>query len=111
VLASAGIYALDPQTTHVALLDAPVPVRILQRLLDALPGRANAVLAAPSEALGQLQNLLVVHLSVCVSFFLLRSYKAPTAAELLMDAETLAWILRCNHNSLRTIAQQSRPKP
>lgn len=32
-----------------------------------------------------------------MSFFLLRSYKAPTAAESLMDAETLAWILRCNH--------------
>ena len=82
MLPSAGIYALNPQPSHIALLIATISIRILQCLLHSLPGCPDAVLAATSEPLRQLQYLLVVHCDRCAfvsaSFLaLLGRWKTP----------------------------------
>ena len=51
MLLGAGVYALDPQRTHLPLLRPPVAVGILQRLLHALTCNPDAVLRATPEAL------------------------------------------------------------
>ena len=82
MLPSAGIDALNPKPSHVALLIATIPIRILQCLLHSLPGCPDAVLATTSEPLRQLQYLLVVHCDRCAflspSFLaLLGRWKTP----------------------------------
>lgn len=82
MLPGAGIDALNPKPSHVALLIATIPIRILQCLLHSLPGCPDAVLATTSEPLRQLQYLLVVHCDRCAflspSFLvLLGRWKTP----------------------------------
>src|SRR3712207_6576015 len=58
--ADSGVEALDPQSAEGALLVATVTRRILHALLDRLLGNADRILAAAVEALGCLENLLVL---------------------------------------------------
>lgn len=110
MLTSAGINALDPQSTHVTLLVAPIPVCILQGFLDALPRRANAVLAAPSEALGELQNLLVVHLRSAPDFS--SSYTGPVSAiSLVQVLKALVEAPELEVVQTTTTASSKNPKP
>jgi hypothetical protein len=67
VLAGTGREALDPQSPPVPLLHLPIPVRVLPRLLHLRDGDLEAVLAPPPEALGVLQQALVLCLfSFCM---------------------------------------------
>lgn len=54
MLFAAGVDALDPKAPHVALLVAPVPVRVLQRLFHSLSRDAYAILGTPPKALCEL---------------------------------------------------------
>src|SRR5690606_7995684 len=60
VLTHGGVDALDPERTEGALLGLAVAVGVLQALVDSGLGRADGVLAPAIEALGSLQNLLVL---------------------------------------------------
>lgn len=60
--ASAGVDALDPEGAHVALLGATIAVGVLQGLLHPFPGDPYAILCPSSESLGELEDLVLVHL-------------------------------------------------
>ena len=63
MLPRAGVDAGDPQRPHVPLLRPAVPRRVLQGLLDALAGDADAVASPAPEAGGELEDGLLVHRS------------------------------------------------
>ena len=58
--AGGGVDALDPQGAEVALLGAAVAVGVLPGAIHGGLGGADGVLAAAVEALGLLQDLLVL---------------------------------------------------
>src|SRR6185369_6802785 len=55
-----GVDPLDPQRAEVALADLAVAVGVLAGLVHGRLGGADGVLTAPVEALGLLENLLVL---------------------------------------------------
>lgn len=61
MLAGAGIDALNPERTHIALLVAAVTVGVLKRLLHSLSCYSDTILCSPSEPFRQLEYLLLVH--------------------------------------------------
>ena len=60
--ASAGVDALDPEGAHVTLLVAAIPVGVLQGLLHTFPSDPYAILCPSPESLGELEDLVLVHL-------------------------------------------------
>src|SRR5208283_2183481 len=60
VLAHRRVDPLDPQGAELALAVLAVAVGVLHRLVDGGLGGADGILAAAEEALGLLQNLLVL---------------------------------------------------
>ncbi len=60
MLAHGGIDALDPERAEIALLDATVARCVLHRAVDGGLCGPDRVLAAAAEALGCVENLLVL---------------------------------------------------
>ena len=62
VLKRTGIDELDPKTPYLTFLVAPFSVRVLQSFINIFPRDSYAILSSSPETLGQLEDLLLVHL-------------------------------------------------
>jgi|APAra0007618407_1042631.scaffolds.fasta_scaffold19324_1 hypothetical protein len=51
VLTRTGVDALDPETSHLTFLVAPISVRVLQSFLDSFPRNSYTILSSSSETL------------------------------------------------------------